>query len=722
MAMAPTETRLDAHPEELLDRAVQGTLSEGDQRALNGHLSVCRTCAAHLTLAISVRGTSAPQPWEDLLNRRAIDRALHRVQWRGWPGVFAGPLRQRWALVTAALLMGLGGIAGATWLDARRAREDAGQAHAVASAPMTARSSRTTVAAAPEPTPARDPEAAPSVAPADWQRHAASHQAGRREPSAASLFEQASALRDQNRPEQAVAVFRRLQRLYPMERETRLSFALAGRLLLDSGHPAQAVAQFDQHLAQRGEAAEEALAGRATALGRMGLRAAESDSLADVARRISQDGLRPARQESTGRAGPLKPGRCSGRLPDCGRFGLLLAVLALARPVNADQTARNGMPRIEVIVAAAPSVSETILSVLRDSLARRGLGVDATVVPRIDPVQLVRPLPLSTPAAPLARVWLDLSSPRPTMYFVTEPSGLVYVRPLAVHPVPDAVELELIRFIVDGAVQAILEGQSLGVSPAEFTRSLAPPVAPPPARPPSPAAIAGRTPPKWVIAAAYSGARLSAGVVVHGPGLTTELLWPRLRLGVALLQRFPSTLRSLELSATSQEVTAVPRLFGRSLVRGRSGAAAPPTSPPRSESGRASTSRTWRRPGQARPQRSGSAIRWCSASPPSSSFSGVSSPASTRGSIWTCLRRDTRPFVGANRRRLDAPALAPFCHGAPWDGVLTPSPDLETLRRPIVSDAARTSNLSRPLPYRAASENDVPPLKSVEAMADFPFC
>ena len=48
--------------------------------------------------------------------------------------------------------------------------------------------------------------------------------------------------------------------------------------MLDSGHPAQAVAQFDQHLAQRGEAAEEALAGRATALGRMGLRAAESDS------------------------------------------------------------------------------------------------------------------------------------------------------------------------------------------------------------------------------------------------------------------------------------------------------------------------------------------------------------------------------------------------------------------------------------------------------------
>ena len=247
-----------------------------------------------------------------------------------------------------------------------------------------------------------------------------------------------------------------------------------------------------------------------------------------------------------------------GALARCGRFGLLLAVLALARPAKADQGAGDEMPRIEVIVAATPAVSESILSVIRDSLARRGLGVDASVVARIDPLQLVRPLAPGTPGAPVARVWLDLSSPRQTMYFVTEPSGLVYVRPLAVHPVPDAVELELIRFIVDGAVQAILEGQSLGVSPAEFARSLAPPVAPPPARPPSPApTTADRTPPKWVIAAAYSGARLSAGVVVHGPGLTAEVLWPRLRLGVVLLQRFPWTLRSPELGATSPEVNAV---------------------------------------------------------------------------------------------------------------------------------------------------------------------
>jgi tetratricopeptide (TPR) repeat protein len=77
-------------------------------------------------------------------------------------------------------------------------------------------------------------------------------------------------LRDRNRVDEAIAVFRKLQQLYPKTRESRVSFALAGRMLLDRGRPAQALAQFDQHLAYGGEASQEALAGRATALGQMG--------------------------------------------------------------------------------------------------------------------------------------------------------------------------------------------------------------------------------------------------------------------------------------------------------------------------------------------------------------------------------------------------------------------------------------------------------------------
>ncbi len=270
---------IHAHPEELLDRAVHGTLATAEHELLDRHLSVCRACAAHLALARSAQIVSAPEPWDDLRNRRAVERVLKSVQRGRWPGVSV-PFRRRWALVTAGVLIGLGGMAGATWWHAQPRRADAGQARAISPAVTPPVPPRRTVAiAARLPADLADDVARePSLAPVDTQNRGPSHKPGRTQPSAASLFEEASALRDQNRPDEAVAVFRRLQRLYPHARETRLSYALAGRLLLDGGRPAQALAQFDQHLAQRGEASEEALAGRATALGRMGRHSAESET------------------------------------------------------------------------------------------------------------------------------------------------------------------------------------------------------------------------------------------------------------------------------------------------------------------------------------------------------------------------------------------------------------------------------------------------------------
>ena len=266
------------HPEELLDWAVDGTLAQVEQQALDRHLAVCGACAAHLAVVRSAQRMSAPQPWDDLLNRRAVERALKAVQRGGWAGAFSVPFWRRWAVVTTAVLIGLGGVAGATWWHARRVPTDAGQANTVASVVIAPRPSRRAVVAASAPAPEVIAAAPPSLAPDGPDNRAPSHKPARTLPSAASLFEEASALRDQNRPQQAVAVFRRLQRLYPTARETRLSFALAGRLLLDGGHPAQALAQFDQHLAHRGEASEEALAGRATALGRLGRHAAEGQT------------------------------------------------------------------------------------------------------------------------------------------------------------------------------------------------------------------------------------------------------------------------------------------------------------------------------------------------------------------------------------------------------------------------------------------------------------
>jgi tetratricopeptide (TPR) repeat protein len=104
----------------------------------------------------------------------------------------------------------------------------------------------------------------------------------RAQPSAAALFAQALALRSEGKVDAAIAAHLRLQRIYPTARETRLSFALAGRLLLERGSPDQALAQFNQYLAQPGDVAEEALVGRATALGRLGRSAAEASAWREV--------------------------------------------------------------------------------------------------------------------------------------------------------------------------------------------------------------------------------------------------------------------------------------------------------------------------------------------------------------------------------------------------------------------------------------------------------
>jgi len=81
----------------------------------------------------------------------------------------------------------------------------------------------------------------------------------RAQPSAAALFAQALALRGEGKVDAAIAPTCGCNGLYPAARETWLSFALAGRLLLDRGSSEQALAQFNQYLARPGDVAEEAL-------------------------------------------------------------------------------------------------------------------------------------------------------------------------------------------------------------------------------------------------------------------------------------------------------------------------------------------------------------------------------------------------------------------------------------------------------------------------------
>jgi hypothetical protein len=97
-------------------------------------------------------------------------------------------------------------------------------------------------------------------------------------PKSDDLFTRANQARRAGNVDQALSLYRDLQRLHPKSREAHTSRALVGRLLLDRGDAKSALPEFDAYLAAGGTLGEEALAGRALALERLGRRAEEREA------------------------------------------------------------------------------------------------------------------------------------------------------------------------------------------------------------------------------------------------------------------------------------------------------------------------------------------------------------------------------------------------------------------------------------------------------------
>lgn len=270
-------------------------------------------------------------------------------------------------------------------------------------------------------------------------------------------------------------------------------------------------------------------------------------------------------------------------------FLWLAAVGALPRSSSAQE-----QDRISAVLAGDPEVVEKIVTVLRGSLDRQGLNLVAVRAAQIDPLDVAR-FPLDrAPGGPVANLWLDLASDHPAMYLLDARSGLVYVRQMAVRADPDAVEIELIRLVVDSSVESILKGRVLGVSRDEFERSLTPspgttpPTPPPPTRAspppptptPTPTPAPLPTPPRpprraapatplaaapqaatsrraeWAIAAGYSGTMLATNFLAHGPELGAERRWPQIRLGMTVSQQFQQAVTLADV-ATHLDSTAI---------------------------------------------------------------------------------------------------------------------------------------------------------------------
>jgi TolA-binding protein len=245
-----------SHPEDLFDREREGALSAEEREQLESHLASCAACRLERAARADFEDELSADDVPGLLDR-AIDGALERAP----SGTSrARPRRTLWLVAAAAAFVAAAAVA--AWSerssDTRAPASVPSPPTSVAEAPPK---SPTTAAAEPElpvsPLPAPEPSSQ-----ADAEEHT---------PTAAALFARANQARRNHEDAEAIRLYRALQARYPDSREARASRAMLGQLLLDKKDPGEALGEFDSYLGDGGgTVTEEALAGRAQALQKLG--------------------------------------------------------------------------------------------------------------------------------------------------------------------------------------------------------------------------------------------------------------------------------------------------------------------------------------------------------------------------------------------------------------------------------------------------------------------
>ena len=286
---------VDLHPEDLLDRARRGEASPEDLHRLRMHLAACAACRFEHVLADDCARAAAPSvpASEDAQLLARVRKGASRVV-RARVSAARGRNRRgvkRLVFAGAALLLFAGTFAAATTVVRRvwhrgpdlepveRAARPARARHKVASSGALAAGGEAS-ATPPAHDEALDPgrdvaapevveEPKPTVTPP--VRHARTVAAESETPG--DLFSRANAARREGKTREAARLYRLLQREFPGTSEELVSRVTLGRWMLDRlNDPSGALARFDSYLANPVHTAlrEEALIGRALALGRLG--------------------------------------------------------------------------------------------------------------------------------------------------------------------------------------------------------------------------------------------------------------------------------------------------------------------------------------------------------------------------------------------------------------------------------------------------------------------
>ena len=72
--------RGEEHPEALIDRAMRGALEPEAQATLDRHLAACPACTEQVALTPRFERELAPQPRDEILDLRAFETAIRRMQ------------------------------------------------------------------------------------------------------------------------------------------------------------------------------------------------------------------------------------------------------------------------------------------------------------------------------------------------------------------------------------------------------------------------------------------------------------------------------------------------------------------------------------------------------------------------------------------------------------------------------------------------------------------
>jgi TolA-binding protein len=300
--------RVDLHPEDLFDRARRGLASAQEVQRLHTHLESCPACRYEYTLARDCAEGAATLPGDEALLARVRAGAARELQGTALSRQ-GGRLRRRPSrvifLAAAAVVLLATLTAGATF--ARRAwnrtfarnveqtiasDHGSGTNRKPAQLPVGRSASDVDNAAEPSIAPPEVDDSAKPIAAEETSRPAPSRGASPStdrskavEPaaSAAELFARANLARRRGDVNEAAHTYRELQSSFPGSPEEIVSRVTLGRLMLDRlGDARGALVQFDSYLANptHGALREEALIGRALALGRLHRQAEEKGAWA----------------------------------------------------------------------------------------------------------------------------------------------------------------------------------------------------------------------------------------------------------------------------------------------------------------------------------------------------------------------------------------------------------------------------------------------------------